>query len=77
MHHIQAVVDALKRSLGENAEDLFGANRKKNSPFGGGARPWMRTQNPGNLAPGASAVEMRAEVVAWVSTQLEDNPFPS
>ena len=76
-HHIQAVVSALKRTLGEHAEDLFGANRKNNSPFGGGPRPWVRTQNPGNLAPGASVGELRAEVVSWVSAQLEDNPFPS
>ena len=76
-HHIKAVVDTLKHTLGANTEDLFGVNRHKNSPFGGGSRPWVRTQNPGNLAPGASAAEIREEVVSWVSAQFEANPFPS
>jgi len=76
-HHVDAVVTALKNSLGATEEDLFGENRKKASPFGGGPRPWLRTQNPGNLPPGASAADRRAEVVAFVSSQLENNPFPS
>jgi len=40
-------------------------------------RPLLRTQNPGNLQQSASAAERRADVVAFVSDQLENNPFPS
>ena len=46
------------------------------SPFGGGPRPRLRTRNPGNLPHGATEDEKRAEVVAWVSEQLEGDPFP-
>ena len=76
-HHVQAIVDALKRTLGANMDELFGAGRKKTSPFGGGPRPWTQVRNAGKLPNGASAADMRAEVVEWVTAQLERAPFPT
>jgi len=76
-HQVTSIVDALAGCLGSTMDELIGAGRKKSSPFGAGPRPWLRVANPGNLAAGSSAADKRAEMVSWVTEQLETNPFPS
>ena len=76
-NHVRAIVDALKQHLGSNLEELFGDERKKKSPFGGGQRPWLRTENPGNLHSGSTFLEKHTEAVEWVMQHFETNPFPS
>ena len=74
-HHVQKVVDVLKENLGASMAELFGENRKKASPFGGGARPWILIRYPGGLI--ATEAARRTELVHWITSQLEMSPFPS
>jgi len=73
-HQIEAIVTALKSALGSNIDELFTVQVKE-SPFGGGPRPWNRARNPDSMPGGASSEEMEERSMSWIISQLESTPF--
>ena len=73
-HHIEAVITALKAALGSNIDELF-IDQVKESPFGGGPRPWNRVRNPDSTPGVASSEEMEERSMSWIISQLESTPF--
>jgi hypothetical protein len=75
--HVNAVVAVLKEYLGADSGELFGPTRRTNCPLSGGARPWNRVRNPGNIGGIVTDALVHEEAVTWATTQLATNPFPS
>jgi hypothetical protein len=75
--HVNAVVAVLKENLEADSDELFGPTRKTNCPFGGGARPWNRVRNPGNIGGIVTDARVYEEAVTWATARLATNPFPS
>jgi hypothetical protein len=76
IHHIEAIVKALKSAFGSTTEELF-TDQVKESPFGGGPRPWNKVRNPDNLPGGANLTsqELEERNISWIISQLESTPF--
>ena len=74
--HVDAIVQVIRDIMGDG---IFGDNRKHktSSPFGHGAAPWRRVRNPSNLAPNATAGQLRQAKHDWITQKLDEDPFPA
>lgn len=75
-HHVQLIVDALKKKLGSSNAELFPPSPLTHQPFGSNTRPWVRVKNPAGLPGNPTAADIFNEATTWACKQLERAPFP-
>ena len=75
-HHVQSIVDALKRKLGASHAALFSPIPVTTNPFGTPTKPWAHVKKTAGLPGSPTDADISDEARTWVIGQLERAPFP-